>query len=198
MKRRFCSRTHQRKYQEAHQQYALGALIGCKPTENPELEEEAAPVRPSVQEEQIVMADQQSEAVQNSDLAHTLAMLEYDRHFYQEILDRAPVGIALVSEDLTIRYSNQHFRDRCQSDDVESDNGFRRSIRALVAGLAQCDSNKQAQELLSDPGSSGSLERVFAVRLPPRDDEAPDVLVVVENPTKKTGLEDHLLCSESK
>ncbi|MCP5117540.1 MAG: PAS domain-containing protein [bacterium] len=43
-------------------------------------------------------------------LADLMASLECDRHFFQEVLDQTPVGVAVVSEGLIIEYANQAIR----------------------------------------------------------------------------------------
>ena len=47
-------------------------------------------------------------------IARFLAQVEAERHYFQEILDRTPVAIAVVSKDLTVHYANRSFRDRCK------------------------------------------------------------------------------------
>ena len=56
----------------------------------------------------------------NSSLADMMAEVECDRHFFQEILDRTPVGIAVVAEDLMVQYANQAVRESLKIDVEES------------------------------------------------------------------------------
>ena len=98
-------------------------------------------------------------------MARHLAMLEYDRHFYQEILDRTPVGIALVSKDMTIRYSNQCFRKLFDANDgsVSGESSFRDDMRMLLQGLAESESEQMERVVEPEQGAAKPPQRADCV-----------------------------------
>jgi nitrogen fixation/metabolism regulation signal transduction histidine kinase len=43
--------------------------------------------------------------------AEFLSMVESERHYYQELLDSLPAGVAIIGRNLRVVYSNRRFRE---------------------------------------------------------------------------------------
>lgn len=115
-------------------------------------------------------------------IARFLAQVEAERNYFQEILDRAPVPIAVVSKDLAIHYANRSFRHRCDYRGTPSpaDPNLCASLLALLETLYDGEADLVAEVLQLGPGSTEPFQRVSAARLPPRHD-GPEALLVIEH-----------------
>lgn len=155
----------------------------------PEEQEEKVPVMEQEDSDPVPTADPDRPlgAESAEGMAQFLATLDFDRHYYQEILDRVPVGIAILTNELEVRYSNQTFRELRSSNGTirATDGEFRKSILSLMERLREGDQDQADDEMESEANGIRLLQQVSAVKLPLRDDRNPEALVVVQNPTEK-------------
>ena len=129
--------------------------------------------------------DQEGASLQpQATIARFLAQMEAERNYFQEILDRAPVPIAVVSRDLDILYANRSFRHHCNHRGTPSlaDPKLCASLLALLETLFDGEVDCAAKVLHPDARSTEPIQRVSAVRLPRSQDEL-EALLVIEHLT---------------
>jgi PAS domain-containing protein len=77
--------------------------------------------------------------------ARNLSMVEAERHYYQDLLDRLPAEVAVIGEDLRVVYSNRLFRRQQGQDIADSEQPgvasteVRDAIRKLLSATSQTD-----------------------------------------------------------
>ena len=202
---KYCSEDHREKYINAHHRYAFEQLAEKDPQGRgngedggfearfPAEEADAlAEAQPGDSDELVALTapDEEGKQGQTQDrgvMALFLATVEADRHYYQEILDKTPVAIAVLNEDLSVHYANTAFRSLSEMEQSGKtnpnlrDRSIHRELPPIVETvLATCA--PQENIILQTVRETGSRSYRISVRpLAGQDEEKQAALLVVED-----------------
>jgi PAS domain-containing protein len=94
--------------------------------------------------------------------ARFLSMIDTERHFYQELLDRLPAAVAVIGPQMQVRYSNRAFRQfqAREEDEVDRPSVTSEEVRDAIRGILSASQEASAAESVSFERRGGQITLV--------------------------------------
>ena len=162
---KYCSEGHHQLFMQTRDKNGFKELIvrgsraeavESQPEEtcDPELTEPESLLRSEPQQvdaEPRPAEDQQDGESLEKSYAHFLSMIDTERHYYQELLDQLPAGVAVIGTGMEIVYCNRAFRQlqAAEADGVDGLTVTSEEVRNAIRGVLDASQADSAAESIS-------------------------------------------------